>query len=320
MRVFHDISGIYAIKRPVAAIGIFDGVHRAHMAIIDKLKSTAAQLHGESVILTMWPHPRLVLKRGGDIKLLTSLEEKIKRIEETGIDNLIILTFNKTFADTGFEEFVEETLVKRLGILHLVVGYNHQFGRNREGNYARLQSLASQFGFGLSQQDPVLVGDDRVSSSNIRRLILNGLVDKANENLGYPFFLKGIVVKGKGIGQQLGFPTANIAVSDTDKIIPCDGVYAVYVEMEGIFYQGMMNIGCRPTIDDDCKKSILEVNLFGFSGDIYGNELNVFFIRRIRGELKFSGLKALSEQISKDKQLIKNILDLVKIKNDKLVI
>lgn len=320
MRVFHEISGISVIKRPIATIGIFDGVHLAHQAIIHRLKSTAIEMSGESVIVTMWPHPRLILRRGGKIKLLSTLEEKIQRLEETGVENLIILPFNKTFAAVGFEEFVEEILINRLHILHLVVGYNHQFGRDREGNYARLQLLSSHFGFGLSQQDPVIVGGDRVSSSNIRQLLLNGLVDKANENLGYPFFLKGKVVSGKGVGQQLGFPTANLIVPDPDKIIPGDGVYAVVAESGGILYKGMMNIGCRPTVDRDCVQSIMEVNLFDFSGNIYGNELKIFFIRRIRGEKKFDDLQSLTIQLSKDKEAIKNILDLVKIKNNKLVI
>jgi riboflavin kinase / FMN adenylyltransferase len=320
MKVFHDISELSAIKKPVATIGIFDGVHRAHGAIIDRLRQTASELSGESVIVTMWPHPRFVLKGGGDIKLLTTLEEKIERIEKTGIDNLVILEFNQAFADTGFEEFVGETLVKKLGIIHLVVGYNHHFGRNREGNYERLQLLAKQFGFGLSQQDPIIIDDERVSSSNIRRLLLSGLVDKANENLGYPFFLKGEVVRGKGVGQQLGFPTANLSVSDTNKIIPGDGVYAVYTELEGRLYKGMMNIGCRPTVNEDCGESIMEVNLFDFSGDLYRKELKIFFIQRIRAEKKFDNLEALVTQISKDKELIKYFLDLVKIKNNKLVI
>lgn len=320
MRIFHDSSKISDIRRPVATLGIFDGVHKAHMAIINRLKKTASELGGESVIVTMWPHPRRVLKRGGDIKLLTTLEEKIERLEESGIDNLIILTFNNTFAQTGFEEFVRETLVNKLGIQHFVVGYNHQFGKNREGNYAQLQLLASRFGFGLSQQEPVIVGDDRVSSSNIRRLLLAGLVDKANENLGYHFFLKGIVTKGNGIGLQIGFPTANLTVSDPDKIVPVDGVYAVIVEFNNTLYPGMMNIGCRPTINTDCRKSILEVNMFNFSDNLYNQELKIHFIKRTRGEIKFDSLEKLKLKISEDQELIKNILGLVKIENNKLVI
>jgi riboflavin kinase/FMN adenylyltransferase len=314
------MSGIL-INRPVATIGIFDGVHLAHQSIIDKLKTTARQMSGESVVVTLWPHPRTVLRRNDEeISLLNTLEEKIERIEETGVDNLIILPFNKTFAAVSFNEFVNDILVKKLGILHLVVGFNHQFGRNREGNYDNLQMLSGELGFGLSQLNPVMVEGERVSSSHIRQLLLSGQIGKANQNLGYAFNLKGTVVSGSKLGQQLGFPTANLMVSDPEKIVPDTGVYAVMVELEGLFYQGMMNIGCRPTVDTNCLKNVIEVNLFDFSGDMYRKELRVFFIRRVRDEIKFGDLQSLANQISKDKEFIKNILSLVKIENKKLVI
>jgi riboflavin kinase/FMN adenylyltransferase len=320
MKIFNEISSV-SIKRPIATIGIFDGVHLAHKAIISKLNSTAIELSGESLLVTLWPHPRIVLRRNNeDIRLLNTLDEKIEKLEETGVQNLIILPFDKTFAATGFSEFVREILVGKLGIIHLVVGYNHQFGRNREGNFTNLMAMAGEFGFGLSQQEPVLIGEERVSSSKIRQFLLEGRVEHANSFLGYPFSVSGKVVSGKKIGQQIGFPTANLAVSDPDKMVPRNGVYAVMVEMDGQFYQAMMNIGCRPTIDSDCINTAIEVNLFEFSGDIYGKELTVFFIGRIRDEKKFTDVRSLALQISKDKGFIKNILSLVKIENNKLAI
>jgi riboflavin kinase/FMN adenylyltransferase len=320
MKIFRDISNI-SINRPVATIGIFDGVHRAHQAIIDKLRVMASELSGESVIVTLWPHPRIVLRHGNeDTRLLNTLDEKIEKLQETGVDNLVILPFDKTFAATGFTEFVREILVDKLGIIHLVVGYNHQFGRNREGNYANLKILANEFGFGLTQQGPVIIGNEKVSSSKIRQLLISGQVEKANHNLGYPFLLKGKVVAGNKLGVKIGFPTANLAVSEPDKIVPGKGVYAVMVGLEGDMYQGMMNIGCRPTIDADCAKSVIEVNLFNFDSDLYRKELSVFFIRRIRDEKKFDDIRSLSAQISKDREFVKNILSLVKIENNKLAI
>ncbi len=319
MKVFHDIPGIIC-KRPVATIGIFDGVHLAHQAIINRLTDTAEQMAGESVIVTMWPHPRIVLRKGEDIKLLSTLDEKIERLEHSGVDNLIILPFTKMFASTSFEEFVRDILVNKIGIVHLVVGYNHQFGHNREGNYAKLQQLGNDYGFSLSQQDPVVVDNEKVSSSNIRHLLQSGHIEKSNRFLGYHFFLKGKVVKGKELGQKIGFPTANLEVNDTNKIIPKNGVYAVLVELEGRVYQGMMNIGCRPTIERECTNTVLEVNLLNFEGDLYQKELRVYFINRVRDEKKFNTLEELAAQIMQDRELIKNILGLVKIENRKLVI
>jgi riboflavin kinase / FMN adenylyltransferase len=320
MRVFREISEI-SLNRPVATIGIFDGVHLAHQAIINSLKDTANKLSGESVVVTFWPHPRAILKQNNEaINLINTLEERIERLEETGIDNLIVIPFNKEFASITFREFVTDLLVRKLAILHLVVGYNHHFGKNREGNFENLRALAQEFGFGLSQQDPVSLHNTRVSSSHIRSLIQNGKIEEANQNLGYAYTINGLVGRGQKIGQHIGFPTANLMLSNPEKLVPGKGVYAVMVELEGKIFQGMMNIGCRPTLDEDCQKILMEVNLFDFSGDIYNKELRVHFVRRVRDEKKFDNLQSLGQQISKDKEFIKNILALVKIENKKLVI
>jgi riboflavin kinase/FMN adenylyltransferase len=312
MKIFRDINTV-AIKNPVATIGIFDGVHLAHQAIIRKLKKKAEEVSGESVIITLWPHPRVVLDpKNNFIQLLNTLEEKIIKLEETGVDNLIILPFDKNFAATGFDTFIKEFLVKKLNIHHLVVGFNHQFGKNREGNYARLQVLAKEIGFELSRIEPFIIHGDKVSSSEIRKLITEGQIKKASEFLGYPFFIAGKVIPGKKVGRSIGFPTANIAVTDSHKIIPKNGVYAVDAEVEGVIYPGMMNIGCRPTVDTDCIKSTLEVNLFDFSGNLYQKELRVNFYERIRDEKKFNTLNELTEQLSRDRIQIIQIQEKLK--------
>lgn len=308
MKIFRDIHNI-AIKNPVATIGIFDGVHLAHQAIIRQLKKKAEEVSGESVIITLWPHPRVVLDPpDNSIQLINSLEEKIVKLEESGVENLIILPFDKNFAATGFNIFIKEYLVQKLNIHHLVIGFNHHFGKNREGNYESLQVLAKDIGFELSRVEPFIMHGDKVSSSQIRKLIIKGEIKTASEFLGYPFFIAGKVIPGKKVGRSLGFPTANIAVTDSHKIIPKNGVYAVDAEIEGKTYPGMMNIGCRPTVDIECPQSSLEVNLFDFSGDLYQKEITVNFYERIRDEKKFNSLNELSEQIAKDKDHIRQLL------------
>ncbi|MGD2034931.1 MAG: bifunctional riboflavin kinase/FAD synthetase [Bacteroidales bacterium] len=312
MRVFHDIKALSLVK-PVTTLGIFDGVHRAHREVIDRCRSIADKISGETVIVTLWPHPRKILQDGkNSFKLLTDLEEKINLLDLAGIDNLVVLTFDRQFASTGFDEFVKDVLVDGLNIEHLVVGYNHQFGKNREGNYEKLALLAEKYRFGLTQLEPFLIGDERVSSTKIRNLIHEGDLRRANEFLGYNFFLSGRVTGGNRKGRTIGFPTANILVDDPYKIIPGDGVYAVFAVVEGKRYEGMMNIGCRPTIDEDCDRPVPEVNLFDYSGDLYDKEIHVSFIQRIREEQKFKTLDELAAQIKKDKILIKDILSSVK--------
>jgi riboflavin kinase/FMN adenylyltransferase len=308
LKVYYDISQV-KLSNPVATIGIFDGVHLAHLAIIDKLKKTAQDINGESVIVTLWPHPRIVLhKEGEPLRLINTLEEKIIKLENAGVDNLIILAFDKKFATMGFEEFVKNILFDKFCIRHLVVGFNHHFGKNREGNYSKLQELSQKLGFTLEQLNPFIVNDEKVSSSAIRKFILTGKIEKTNELLGYSFFVTGKVVVGKKLGKDLGFPTANITISEPNKIIPQNGVYAVMIEAEGNTYMGMMNIGYRPTIDHNSINRVLEVHIIDFVGDLYNKLISVSFIKRIRDEQKFDSVEELVNQIIKDKENITNIL------------
>lgn len=309
MKVFRDLEHI-TIRRPVATIGIFDGVHLAHQAVIVKLRQMASELDGETTIITLWPHPRIVLEKESDtLYLLNTLEEKIQRLENAGVENLVIIPFDKKFAETDFSVFVEKTLVGRIGISHLVVGFNHQFGKNREGNFEKLQKLADTFGFGLSRQDPVLVGSEKVSSSTIRKYIHTGEIRRANQYLGYNYRIHGTVVGGDRIGREMGFPTANIRVSSPHKLIPGMGVYAVFARTREKAYKAMMNIGCRPTINKECTEYFLEAHLLEFKGNLYDQEIEIEFIRRVRDEKKFDSREQLKQQIESDRELIGKILD-----------
>ncbi len=315
MKIIHTTDSLNIVK-PVVTLGIFDGVHLAHQSIIRKLISRADDFSGESAIVTLWPHPRIVLNHEEDrIRLLNTLDEKIERLELTGVQNLIIIPFNEVLATMAFDQFIREILLGKIGMNHFVVGYNHQFGRNREGNFEKLQKLAQELKFGLSMQEPVLIEGTRVSSSIIRRLIMEGNLELANKFLGYTYYLTGKVISGNKQGRDIGYPTANIEVNDIYKLLPPKGVYAVFIETDNIVYKGMMNIGCRPTFNEDCLQDTLEVNLFDYDGDLYNKELRIYFVRKIREEKKFNSIEALRQQISNDKRLVNKILDSVKITN-----
>jgi riboflavin kinase/FMN adenylyltransferase len=308
MNIFRELHNV-AIDRPVVTIGIFDGVHLAHQAVIRKLKNTAEEMKAKSTIITLWPHPRIVLKNeSDDVRLLNTLQEKIELLEEAGVENLIIIPFNRDFAHTDFDYFVRELLVNKLKMKHLVVGFNHHFGKNRQGNFESLQKLSYEMGFGLSRQDPVLIENEKVSSSIIREYIKMGNLRTANEFLGYRYSARGKVVRGNRMGRELGYPTANISLTDPDKLVPGDGVYAVLVELDNKLLKGMMNIGCRPTLIRDCTESILEVHVFDQRTDMYEKEIKVEFIERIRDEKKFNSADELKIQIARDKEVIKDIL------------
>ena len=292
----------FKARKPVVTIGTFDGVHLGHQKVILRLQEFAKQHDGETIIFTFHTHPRLITSPNeNNLRLLTTLNEKIKLFEKYGIDHLIIYTFDKSFSELTYSEFVEKLLVDKIGTHCLVVGYDHKFGKNREGGFDYLKKCAEKFKFEIERLDALLVEEDSVSSTKIRNALQNGEIEKANHYLGYHFTLHGTVVEGKQLGRKLGFPTANIEASDKNKIIPGYGVYAVKVELNGADYNGMLNIGTRPTFNNNADNRSIEVNIFDFEGDIYGKEITLKFIGKIRDEKKFETMEMLVYQLEKDK-------------------
>jgi riboflavin kinase / FMN adenylyltransferase len=289
-------------RKPVVTIGTFDGVHLGHQKVIVRLQEFAKQHDGETVIFTFHTHPRLVTSPNENtLRLLTTLNEKIKLFEKYGIDHLIIYTFDKNFSELTYSEFVEKILVEKIKTHCLVIGYDHKFGKNREGGFDYLKKCAEKHKFEIERLDALLIDEDSVSSTKIRNALQNGEIEKANHYLGYQFTLHGAVVEGKQLGRKLGFPTANIEASDKFKIIPGYGVYAVKVELNGNDYNGMLNIGTRPTFNNNADNRSIEVNIFDFDGDIYGKEITLKFIGKIRDEQKFDNIEMLVNQLEKDK-------------------
>jgi len=296
-------------RKPVVTIGTFDGVHLGHRKVILRLQEFAKQHDGETVIFTFHTHPRLVTSPNeNNLRLLTTLNEKINLFEKYGIDHLIIYTFDKSFSELSYSEFVEKILVEKIGTHCLVVGYDHKFGKNREGGFDYLKNCAEKHKFEIERLDALLVNEESVSSSKIRDALQNGEIEKANHYLGYQFTLHGTVVNGKRLGRKLGFPTANIEASDKFKIIPGYGVYAVKVELNDVDYNGMLNIGTRPTFNNNADNRSIEVNIFDFEGDIYGKEITLKFVGKIRDEQKFNSIEMLINQLEKDKITALSIL------------
>ncbi len=292
----------FKARNPVVSLGIFDGVHSGHHEILSRLTSLAREVSGESVIITFWPHPRQVLKPDDNkLKFLCTLEEKKVLLEKAGIDHLIILPFTRTLSNQDACEFVENTLAKRFQIKYLVVGYNHHFGKDRLGDFKIIEECATRFGFKAFKMPPRLMNGEKVSSSIIREALWSGHIQKANNFLGYEFFVNGKIVGGKMIGRKIGFPTANITPKENYKLIPSDGVYAVKLQINGNLYKGMLNIGVRPTIDSSRLVKTIEVNIFDFSQDIYGQDVTLIFVDRMRDEEKFDDMEALVTQLKKDK-------------------
>jgi riboflavin kinase/FMN adenylyltransferase len=307
MKIYQDINNFH-VENPVVTIGSFDGVHLGHLKIIHRLKKIALQTKGESVVFTFSPHPRLILFPGeGNLRLLTTLDEKADLLKKAGVEHLIIYPFTKEFSQLSYTEFVRDILVKELKIKTLVVGYDHKFGKNREGSFELLQDLSSVYNFSVEKLDVLLMDDINVSSTKIRNALQNGNIEKANQYLGYSFRLHGTVIEGQKLGRRIQFPTANIQASDPHKIIPAYGVYAVYVNVEGKRYQGMMNIGTRPTISNADHRSI-EVHIIDFEGNLYNKTIEIEFIQKIREEQKFRSVEELKSQLEKDKQTVSGIL------------
>jgi len=308
MKIWDEINN-FSARNPVVTIGIFDGLHTGHRYLLDHLKKTAEKANGETVVLTLWPHPRVVLNNDPvNLRYLTSLEEKIRLFREYDIDHLIIIPFTKQFSELGSCEFVKTILVDTIKLRFLLIGYNHKFGINQEGNYESLSQCAKSYGFSIQRVDPVSYDGVKISSSIIRELLNSDELDQANRYLGYDYFLEGKVTGGNRIGRKIGFPTANVLPSDPHKLIPRDGVYAVHIDVEGRILEGMLNIGYRPTIETGMPIKTIEVNLFDFKGDIYYKKVTIYFRKRMRNEKKFEGIEQLREQLVRDQAEARRIL------------
>ena len=309
MQVHRDIQGLPEFRNAVLTTGTFDGVHKGHQLVLSQLKNVAHDLAGETVILTFHPHPRRIVgNQDAQIRMLNTLDEKIYLLEKTGIDHLVVIPFTEEFSRLNPVQYIQEVLVKLFQPKAIVIGYDHHFGRNREGNYALLEALQSGFGYQLVEIPEKFLNNITVSSTKIRNYLLNGQVANAHDFLGYPFFFEGIVMTGNKLGRTIGYPTANLQVEDREKLLPAYGVYAVTVRIEEREepLHGMMNIGVRPTVQG--KKETIEVHLFDFHEDIYGKRLQVSLHYRLRGEQKFEGLEALKEQLKKDQELSQMLL------------
>ena len=268
----------------------------------------AASYKGESVVITLWPHPRFVLQpENNELRLLASLDEKIELIEKHAIDNLIILPFDTGLANITYDRFVSDYIVGSIGARHVVVGFNHHFGKDRKGTFENLQKSAREHGIAAERLDQVIIDTMRVSSSGIRHMIEEGRITSANKALGYPYFLNGSVIEGTKLGRTIGYPTANIQLHEPLKMIPRNGVYAVLVRVNNTVYKGMLNIGIRPTLTLPKHERTIEVNLFDFQGNIYHQPIKVAFLEWLRCERKFDSLQELREQLAIDKEEVLKI-------------
>lgn len=309
VKVYLSIEEFNVTKKTAVTTGTFDGAHTGHKVVIEQLINAAKKINGESVILTFFPHPRMVLYPDDHgLRMLNTIEERISLLEKSGIDHLIVHPFSKEFSRLSSTEYVRDILVNKLNVSTLVIGYDHQFGRNREGSFKHLQELAPLYDFTVEEIQAQEIQKINISSTKVRNSLLTGEISAANQFLGYNYFIKGSVVPGKKMGRTIGFPTANIKVNEWYKLIPASGVYAVKITLDDSIYKGMLNIGTRPTMIDHNNETI-EVNIFNFEEDIYNKEVKIEFIERIRDEQKFENINLLQQQLEIDKQQIIQIFN-----------
>ncbi len=302
MQVHRDIDRLPPFRNAVITIGTFDGVHMGHRQVINRLAGAAKDAKGESVIITFHPHPRKIVSSAIlGIRLINTLDEKISLLDQLGIDHLVVVPFTEAFANQPAEDYLKNFLVDRFHPHTIIIGYDHRFGRDRLGDYRLLEKHAREFKYELMEIPKHILENISISSTNIREAILHSDIATANKLLGYDFFFSGLVVHGDKLGRKLGYPTANLKITDEEKLIPGNGIYAVYAEVDDTpqRLKGMMSIGFRPTVDG--KKRVAEVNLFDFDREIYGQTLKVFVRKYLREEIKFDGLEALVKQIDQDK-------------------
>ena len=302
MQVHRDIENLPFFRNAVVTIGTFDGVHMGHRQVIDKLKAEAKAINGETVIITFHPHPRKVVSSTIlGIRLINTLDEKIELLKELGVDHVVVVPFTDAFANQPAEDYIKNFLIDKFHPHTIIIGYDHHFGRDRLGDYRLLEKDAGKYNYQLKEIPKHILENISISSTNIREAILHSDIATADTLLGYEFFFSGIVVHGDKLGRKLGYPTANLKITDEEKIVPGNGIYAVYALPEGYSerLKGMMSIGFRPTVDG--KKRVIEVNIFDFDAEIYGQRLKVFVKKYLREEIKFDGLEALVKQIDQDK-------------------
>lgn len=308
MNIFNDIHQLPVFNNPVVTIGTFDGVHKGHKKIIAQLKQEAQERNDETVIITFKQHPRNVVASNNPVQLLNTLEEKTALLQKENIDHLIVVDFNETFSEQSAEAYIQDFLVNKIHPSCIIIGYDHKFGKHRSGDYRMLEEYGRKSGFDVKEINAETVKHVTVSSTKIRNAILNNDIHSANDLLGYKYFFTGKVVEGNKLGRTIGFPTANLQTETETKLVPGNGVYAVNAFINKDFtrsFKGMMNIGVRPTVDGS--RRTIEVNIFDFDDDIYDENLTVEVIAFLRPEQKFSGIEALKEQLSRDKEEAKNI-------------
>jgi len=310
MKVYYDLQNLPPFNKAVITTGAFDGVHKGHQQIIQKMKAIAQSIQGETLIISFHPHPRKVISSvPGEIKQLTHIKERIALLEKAGVDHLVVVPFDHRFSNMTAEEYVKDFIVAHFKPAHIIVGYDHRFGSGRKGNFELLEQLGKEFQFTVDEINEQLVDGEIVSSTLIRNCITEKNIQQANNLLGYAYSFEGFVVRGNQLGRTIGFPTANLHINDEEKLIPSNGVYAVKIKGEcsnGQLLNGMMNIGVRPTVDGH--KKVIEVNIFDFDQDIYDQTIVVQVFEFIRGEQKFDGLESLKQQLAQDKMHTASIL------------
>ncbi len=308
MNIYHNINEFTPVNNAVVTIGTFDGVHLGHRKIISRIKELAEECGGETVILTFFPHPRMILHPEDEsLKLINTIHEKADLLQELGVDHLIITPFSRDFSNQTAGDYICDVLVNKIGTKKIVIGYDHRFGKDRKGGLNDLLKFAPEYGYEVIEIPEEDINDVAVSSTRVRKALLEGDIQLANTFLGYPFFISGKVGRGDKIGRQIGYPTANIVIEETYKLIPSDGIYSAKVIIKGQAYKGMAYIGTRPTINGITRN--IEVNIFDFHADIYGDDIRMEFYHFVRGDIKFTGLDELIVQLAKDKADVLKLLN-----------
>lgn len=307
MKIYHNIDDFVRLNNAVVTIGTFDGVHAGHRKIISGIKELAAETGGETVLLTFFPHPRMILHPEDEsIKMINTIAEKAEMLEELGVDHLIITPFSRDFSNQTAEEYIRDILVNKIGTKKIVIGYDHRFGKDRLGGLHDLLRLGPVYGFEVVEIPEQDIYEVAISSTRIREALLNGAIELANTFLSYPFFITGQVVRGDQLGRTIGYPTANIVIEEKYKLIPLDGIFAAKVKIGGEMYKGMAYIGTRPTVNGVTRN--IEVNIFDFDREIYNQQIRMEFFNFVRDDMKFDSLDELKEQIRKDKLDVEALL------------